>query len=208
MPCVVEVSPYAEVSKFGSEKNFLYSLTPRVLPGVIGGVAAVFKALAAMPPMAAAMPHVKAAAEAGDAALNALALQQWGDCSVLGGKSLTAIGLPPATLASFPAVPEFGAFAATAAGLNDTSVLGLSPAAAKVVVDALTADPTGIAVLGYLQWPVPALASKLSITGRVRASFDIARTRVPFSNPPRRDTSSLRLFFLAIPSINFVSERI
>jgi hypothetical protein len=55
------------------------------------------------------------AAAAGDAAVNALALQQWGDCSILGGKSLLAIGLPASTLASFPAAPEFGTYAAAAA---------------------------------------------------------------------------------------------
>lgn len=152
------------VRSFGSEANFLYSLTPKVLPGVVGGIAAVFKALAAMPSMAVAMPHVKAAADAGDAALNALALRQWGDCSILAGKSLTSLPLPPATLAMFPGVPEFGAYAAAAAGLNDTSILGLSPAAAEAVHAALTTDPSGIAVLGLLQWPDAALGLKLSIS--------------------------------------------
>ena len=163
---IVSFNPayYTLVHMFGSEKNFLYSLTPKVLPGVIGGIASVLKALGAMPSMAASLPHVKAAVEAGDDAVNALALVQWGDCSVLGGKSVTALPLPPATLAAFPVVPEFGAYAATAAGLNDTSILGLSPNAAKVIVNALTADPSGMAVLGYLRWPLPALAGKFNVT--------------------------------------------
>jgi hypothetical protein len=163
---IVSFNPayYTLVKAFGSEKNFLFTLLPRVLPGVIKGIVAVFRVLAAMPTMAAALPHIKAAADAGDAALDALALQQWGDCSVLGGQSVIAVGLPPAALAMFPAVPEFGAFAATAAGLSSTSILGLSTTAAQTVVAELTADVSGTAILELLQWPPTSLAAKLNVT--------------------------------------------
>ena len=48
-----------------------------MLPGIIAGMVAVFKGLMAVPALAAALPHVKAAADAGDANLTALALVQW-----------------------------------------------------------------------------------------------------------------------------------
>lgn len=177
---IVSVNPayLTLVRLYGSEMNFIHSLTPRVLPGVLAGISAVLKGLAEMPTMAAAMPHVKAAADAGDAALYALAVQQWGDCSVLGGKSVRSLPLPPATLAKFPVVPEFGAYAAAKAGLNDTSVLGLSAAAAKVVVEALTADPSGVGVLTYLQYPVPVLATTLKISGKEKCVHDMDCTFV------------------------------
>jgi hypothetical protein len=43
-PPAARTNPYLEVATYGSEMNFLHSLTPKVLPGVIGGIAAVFKA--------------------------------------------------------------------------------------------------------------------------------------------------------------------
>ena len=96
------------VRAYGSELNFLYALTPRVVAGAVGGIASVFQALAANPATAAAMPHVAAAAddETG-VALATLAEAQWADCSASSSARLrrnlagrravpTALSLPSA----------------------------------------------------------------------------------------------------------------
>ena len=56
-----------------------------------------------------------AAADDTGASLRALALAQWGDCSPLGGASITTLPLPAETVTKFPVAPEFGAYASTAA---------------------------------------------------------------------------------------------
>ena len=91
------------VRTYGSELNFLYAFTLRVVAGAVGGIASVFQALAANPATAAAMPHVAAAAadETG-AALATLAEAQWADCSALGGASVVDLALPAEVLAAFP----------------------------------------------------------------------------------------------------------
>jgi hypothetical protein len=59
-------------------------------------------------------------------------------------------------------------------GLNNTSILGLSATAAAKVYAALTADPSGMGVLTYLQYPVTALAGMWGISGRAATT----RTRL------------------------------
>ena len=163
---------YTLVKTYGSETNFLYSLTPKVVPGVLQGIVSVFAALAADPATAAAMPHVAAAAAdpSGDALL-ALAEAQWGDCSPLGGSSVTALALPPETLALFPVAPEFGAYAASATGAP-ASAFGLAPGATLDAVYALlTTDETGGEVLVALQTPDADLASSLGLASTTHASL-------------------------------------
>ena len=99
------------VRAYGSELNFLYALTPRVVAGALDGIVSVFQALAANPATAAAMPHVAAAAaDESGAALRALAEAQWADCSALGGASVVDLALPAEVLAAFPMKPELCAY--------------------------------------------------------------------------------------------------
>ena len=171
---VVSFNPayYTLVHTFGSETNFLYSLTPRVVPPLVDAIAAVFLALAADPTTAAAMPHVAAAAaDPTGASIRALALAQWGDCSPLGGASITTLALPAETLALFPVAPEFGAYADAAAGAAmDASAAGVSGDALDDTYAALTTDDTGVAVLGLLQTPDAVLAASLGVSA-VHAQF-------------------------------------
>ena len=163
---VVSFNPayYTLVHAFGSETNFLYSLTPRVVSSLVDAIAAVFLALAADPTTAAAMPHVAAAADDDTgASLRALALAQWGDCSPLGGASITTLPLPAETLAKFPVAPEFGAYASTAAGAAmDASAAGVSGDALASTYAALATSSN--AVLGLLQTPDAVLATSLGVS--------------------------------------------
>ena len=124
------------VRTYGSELNFLYALTPRVVAGAVGGIASVFQALAANPATAAAMPHVAAAAadETG-AALATLAEAQWADCSALGGASVVDLALPAEVLAAFPIAPELCAYVKAA---TNGSMVGFAAGEAAALRSFLT----------------------------------------------------------------------
>jgi len=137
------------VRAYGSELNFLYALTPRVVAGAVGGIASVFQALAANPATAAAMPHVAAAAadETG-AALATLAEAQWADCSALGGASVVDLALPAEVLAAFPIAPELCAYVKQA---TNGSMVGFAAGEAAALRAFLVEhDPSGVAALGFL----------------------------------------------------------
>lgn len=163
------------VAAYGSEVNFLYSLTPKVLTGVIGGIVSVFEALAVS--HAASLPHIAAAANAGDTgdALYSLAVMQWADCSILGGASLVDIGLPAEVLASFPVAPEIGKYVATA---TSGAMTGFAATEASAILKFLTEyDVSGIAVLGFLSADttvgagmVESYASAINITASITAT--------------------------------------
>jgi hypothetical protein len=136
------------IKTYKSETNFLYSLTPKVLPGVVAGIKAVFSALAVS--HAVSMPHIAAAAAADTtgAALTQLAIQQWADLSILGGASIVDLPLPTSTLASFPVAPELGKYLRAA---TNNSMTGFALPEASAVLKFLTKyDPSGIGVLGFL----------------------------------------------------------
>ena len=106
---VVSFNPayYTLVHAFGSETNFLYSLTPRVVSSLVDAIAAVFLALAADPTTAAAMPHAAAAADDDTgASLRALALAQWGDCSPSAARASPRFRSPQRPSRSFPSRPS------------------------------------------------------------------------------------------------------
>ena len=170
---VVSFNPayYTLVHTFGSETNFLYSLTPRVVP-LVDAIAAVFSRSprtrrpprrCRTPPPPPPIPPARRS--------RALALAQWGDCSPLGGASITTLALPAETLALFPVAPEFGAYADAAAGAAmDASAAGVSGDALDATYAALTTDDTGVAVLGLLQTPDAVLAASLGVSA-VHAQF-------------------------------------
>jgi hypothetical protein len=136
------------IKTYKSETNFLYSLTPKVLPGVVAGIKAVFSALAVS--HAVSMPHIAAAAAADTtgAALTQLAIQQWADLSILGGASIVDLPLPTSTLASFPVAPELGKYLRAA---KKNSMTGFALPEASAVLKFLTEyDPSGIGVLVFL----------------------------------------------------------
>ena len=164
------------VHAYGSERNFLYALTPRVVAGVLAAIESVFQALAANPATATAMPHVAAAAadETGTA-LAALAEAQWADCSALGGASVADLALPAEVLAAFPIAPELCAYVKTA---TNGSMVGFAPGEAAAVRRFLTEhDPSGVAALGFLAADaadaaaaVSAFAAAANVTAAVTAT--------------------------------------
>jgi hypothetical protein len=78
---IVSFNPayYTLVKMYGSEANFLYTLTPQVLPPILDGLGALLSALAGSP--ADPSGEISTAVAAGAAAVTTLALKQWGDCS-------------------------------------------------------------------------------------------------------------------------------
>lgn len=164
------------VRAYGSELNFLYALTPRVVAGALDGIVSVFQALAANPATAAAMPHVAAAAaDESGAALRALAEAQWADCSALGGASVVDLALPAEVLAAFPIAPELCAY--VKASTNGT-MPGFAPGEAAATRAFLTEyDPSGVSALGFLAADaadaaaaVSAFAAAANITAAVTAT--------------------------------------
>ena len=137
------------VRTYGSELNFLYALTPRVIAGTVAGIASVFEALAANTATAAAMPHIAAAAaDESGATLVSLAEAQWADCSALGGASVADLQLPAEVLAAFPIAPELCAYVKAA---TNGSMVGFDAGEAVAVRRFLIEhDPSGVAALGFL----------------------------------------------------------
>ena len=75
------------------------------------------------------------------------------------------MGLPAAYTAAFPVAPEFGCYAATYTGMA-AGTIGVDATGALAVTTALTADPTGMAVLGVLQTPDATNAANWGISPR------------------------------------------
>lgn len=76
------------------------------------------------------------------------------------------MGLPAAYTAAFPVAPEFGCYAATYTGMA-AGTIGVDATGALAVTTALTADPTGMAVLGVLQTPDATNAANWGISPAV-----------------------------------------
>ena len=165
---IVSFNPaYATLIKmYGSEINFLYSLSPKVLAGVLDGMVSVFQALAATPATAAAMPHlVAAAADASGESLKSLAHAQWADCSVLGGASIVDLALPVEVLAKFPIAPELCAY--VRAATNGSVANGLGSSASSAIRGFLTdGDEAGSATLRFLGAPVAVSAAMIDAFAR------------------------------------------
>lgn len=147
---------YALIRKFGSEANFVHSLTAKVVATLVDRISEVFRSFVEQ---GIAPKHIEEAVHAGRNAVHAMAVAQWGNASPLQGASVAdyAPDLWP------HGKPEFASYASgLTAGDGDT--VGLDPSEANVVYRILTEDPTGISVLHMLARSTLKLAEDLSVS--------------------------------------------
>ena len=159
---VVSFNPayYTLVHAFGSETNFLYSLTPRVSSPWTPSPRC-FSRRRGPDDRRGDAARRRRRGDTG-ASLRALALAQWGDCSPLGGASITTLPLPANTLAKFPVAPEFSAYASTACERPRWTPPPPGSPATVGVDDA--ASRSSDTVLGLLQTSDAVLATSLGVS--------------------------------------------
>lgn len=149
----------------GSEVNILAASLPRTLAGLVAGIAQLFGGIASHPVLGPFFPNLVAAAQQGDVALGALALEQMFTLGPLGGISVTqlgTLGVPTDLLAGFPVVPEYAAWAANYASQPVAAVAITSPAS-SAMYGSVVNDDTGLTAAGTLTADPTTLAASFSI---------------------------------------------
>ena len=155
---IVSFNPgyYALIRKFGSEANFVHSVTPKVVAALIDGIAEVFRGIVEQ---GNAPQHIVDAVHAGRDAVHAIAVAQWGNASPLGGASVADYAPDLWPLGT----PEFAIYASDLTN-GSTDAIKLNLSEANGVFQLLTEDQTGISVLHMLAYPSFELAAKLGVS--------------------------------------------
>ena len=149
----------------GSETNILAVSLPRTLSGLVAGIAQLFAGIANHPTLGPFFPNLVAAAQQGEAALGALALEQMFTLSPLGGISVTqlgTLGVPASLLAGFPVFPEYAAWAANHAS-QPVAVVAISSPTSSAMYGSVVDDHTGLTAAGTLTADPTTLATLFSL---------------------------------------------
>ena len=162
---VVSFNPayYTLVHAFGSETNFLYSLTPRVVSSLVDAIAAVFLALAADPTTAAAMPHRRRRRRRHGRVPPRVGARAVGRLLAPRRREHHHASAPRGDPREAPVAPEFGAYARRRPRARDGRLRR------RVSGDALASTYAALAtssnaVLGLLQTPDAVLATSLGVS--------------------------------------------
>ena len=170
---VVSFNPayYTLVQTFGSETNFLYSLTPRVVPPRGRHRRRFSRARRGPDDRRGDATRRRRRRRSHRRVLRALALAQWGDCSPLGGASITTLALPGGDPRAVPRRARVRGVRGRRRGRRDGRLRrGGVWRRVGVDVHAFCDVDTGVAVLGLLQTPDAVLAASLGVSA-VHALF-------------------------------------